>query len=273
VTTDGRLADRVAVVTGGGRGIGAATARLFADHGARVVVNDRDADVAEETSSAISRGGGQAVHVAGDCADPAVARRIADTAVDAFGTIDVLVCSTGSMADGVFHALDDEDWVSVHRDMVSASIAVVRACLVEMRGRAQSELAASGAVGHQRKIVLTSAASHVTGSPGQANLTAAAGAVVGLTRTLARELGGFGINVNAVAPGFIETRLTAAQGADDRFGVAEPIRQMTKAMTALGRYGSPSDVAHAHLFLASRDADFVTGVTLPVTGGMLGTFA
>lgn len=273
MTGERRLADRVAVVTGAGRGIGAATARLFASHGARVVVNDRDADVAEETSSAIRGCGGHAVHVAGDCSDQVVARRIADAAVDAFGTIDVLVCSTGSMADGVFQALEDEDWTSVHRDMVGAAVAAVRACLVEMRGRAQSELAASGVVAHQRKIVLTSAASHVTGSPGQANLTAAAGAVVGLTRTLARELGGFGINVNAVAPGFIETRLTAAQGPDDRSGVAEPIRQMTKAMTALGRYGTPDDVAHAHLYLASPEADFVTGVTLPVTGGMLGTFA
>jgi 3-oxoacyl-[acyl-carrier protein] reductase len=104
-----------------------------------------------------------------------------------------------------------------------------------------------------------------------AALFAAAGAVVGLTRTLARELGSFGINVNAVAPGFIETRLTAALGADDAVGVAEPVRQMTKAMTALGRYGTPEDVARAHLFLASADADFVTGITLPVTGGMLGT--
>ncbi len=273
MTTDRRLTDRVAVITGAGRGIGAATAQLFATHGAGVIVNDRDAEVAEETARAVRDGGGRAIAVAGDCAAPGVARHLADSAIDEFGTIDIVVCSTGSMADGVFHTLDDDDWGSVHRDMVTAAVAVVRACLVEMRGRAQDELAASGSVAHQRKIILTSAASHATGSPGQANLTAAAGAVVGLTRTLARELGGFGINVNAVAPGFIETRLTAAQGADDRSGVAEPIRQMTKAMTALGRYGTPRDVAHAHLFLASGDSDFVTGVTLPVTGGMLGTFS
>lgn len=269
--SDDLLAGRVAVITGAGRGIGAATARLFAARGAQVVVNDRDEDVAEATARAVRAAGGQAAAVPGDCADADVARRLADAAVDAFGTVDILVCSTGSLADGVFHALDDEDWESVHRDMVTAAIAAARACLVEMRGRAQAELAASGRVTHQRKIILTSAASHATGNPGQANLTAAAGAVVGLTRTLARELGGFGINVNAVAPGFIETRLTASQGADDRSGVAEPIRQMTKAMTALGRYGTPEDVAQAHLFLAGRESDFITGVTLPVTGGMLGT--
>ena len=134
---------------------------------------------------------------------------------------------------------------------------------------ATAELARHGRVAWQRKITNTAAGALYTGNPGQANLAAGAGAVVRLTRTLARELGGFGINVNPVAPGFIDTRLTAA--ADDGTGVPEPLRQMTKAMTALGRFGSPEDVARVHLFLASSDADFVTGVTIPVTGGLLGT--
>jgi 3-oxoacyl-[acyl-carrier protein] reductase len=266
-----RLADRVAVISGAGRGIGAATARRFAAEGAAVVLNDRDAGPAEEVAAAITATGGRAVVSAGDCAVRSVATACADTAVAAFGTIDIVVASAGSLADGVFHALDDEDFARVHRDVVGSAIALARACLVELRGRAQDELAATGVVAHQRKIVLTSAASLLAGAPGQANATAAAGAIVGLTRTLARELGGFGINVNAVAPGFIETRLTAAQTADGRGGVAEPVRQMTKAMTALGRYGTPEDVARVHLFLASGDADFVTGATVPVTGGMLGT--
>lgn len=266
-----RLADRVAVITGGGRGIGAATARLFADHGAAVVLNDRDADPVRAVVEGIRAAGGRASAVVGDCADSAIATALADRAVADHGTIDILVTSAGSRADAVFHAATEQDWDAVDRDLVRATVAAARACLVEMRGRAQDELAADGRVAHQRKITTTTAAAFLTGSPGQANLTAAAGAVVGLTRTLARELGGFGINVNTVAPGFIETRLTEAQTAEDRHGVAEPVRQMTKAMTALGRYGTPEDVARAHLFLASPDADFVTGITLPVSGGMLGT--
>jgi 3-oxoacyl-[acyl-carrier protein] reductase len=267
----GRLAGRVAVITGAGRGIGAATARLFAAEGAVVVVSDRDADVTHETVAGIRAAGGTATAAVGDCAAPGVATAIVDEAVEQHGTVDILVNNAGGVADRVFHALGEEEWDAVDRDVVRAAVAMTRACLVELRGRAQDELARDGVVDHQRKIVLTSAASFFTGSPGQANLTAAAGAVVGLTRTLARELGPFGINVNAVAPGFIETRLTAAQGADSAAGVAEPIRQMTKAMTALGRYGTPEDVARVHLFLAGADADFVTGVTIPVSGGMLGT--
>jgi 3-oxoacyl-[acyl-carrier protein] reductase len=266
-----RLAGRVAVVTGAGRGIGAATAALFAAEGAAVVVNDRDAEEAHATVDAIAGAGGTASVVVGDAADRGLATALADHAVEAHGTIDIVVNSAGSYADRVFHVLDDEDWDTVDRDMVRAAVAVTRACLVDMRGRAQDELVRDGVVSHQRKVLLTAAASFFTGSPGQANLTAAAGAVVGLTRTLARELGSFGINVNAVAPGFIETRLTAVQGADGRAGVAEPIRQMTKAMTALGRYGTPEDVARVHLFLAGVESDFVTGVTIPVSGGMLGT--
>ncbi len=266
-----RLAGRVAVISGAGRGIGAATARLFADEGAAVVVNDRDGDEAAATAAAITDAGGTATAAPGDCADEAVATAVADHAVAAHGAIDVVVLNAGSAADRVFHALDPGAWDVVDRDVVRSGVALARACLIDMRGRAQDELATAGVVSRQRKLTFTAAATFFTGSPGQANLTAAAGAVIGLTRTLARELGGFGINVNAVAPGFIETRMTAPQGADDVTGVAEPIRQMTKAMTALGRYGTPEDVARVHLFLATADADFVTGVTIPVTGGMLGT--
>jgi 3-oxoacyl-[acyl-carrier protein] reductase len=266
-----RLAGRVAVITGAGRGIGAATARLFAAEGAALVLNDRDAEPLGATAEAVRADGGAVAAVAGDCAEGAVADRIAETAVGTHGTIDIVVCSAGTLADGVFHALDEASWSRVHRDLVQSAVATTRACLVELRGRAQDELVRDGRVAHQRKIVLTSAASALTGSPGQATLTTAAGAILGLNRTLARELGGFGINVNAVVPGFIETRLTASLGADGDVGVAEPVRQMTKAMTALGRHGSPEDVAKVHLFLASADADFVTGAAIPVTGGMFGT--
>ena len=268
----GRLEGRAAIVTGAGRGIGAAVARLFGAEGGRVVVVDRDGEPARDVAADIRSAGGHAIDVQAECADPEAAAHVARQTVEHFGTIDLLVNNAGSVADAPFHTMEWEAWDTVDRDLVRSCVAMIQACLPELRQRAGNELAEHGRVSHHRKIVNTAAASWMTGSPGQANLTAAAGAVVGLTRTLARELGGYGINVNAVAPGFIETRLTASQPAEGGFGVPEPLRQMTKAMTALGRYGSPEDLARVHLFLASDDSDFVTGATVPVTGGMLGTF-
>jgi 3-oxoacyl-[acyl-carrier protein] reductase len=266
-----RLDGRVAIVTGAGRGIGEATARLFAAEGAAAVLVDRDGDPARAVAEAITVSGGRAAVVAGDASDPAVAEAAAAAAVERFGAIDVLVNNAGTTADAAFADLDDDRFQTVMAAQFGSALAMTRACVPVLREQATAELVEHGAVSHQRKITSTAAGAYYTGNPGQANLAAAAGAVVGLTRTLARELGGYGINVNAVAPGFIDTRLTASEPAVGGLGVPEPVRQMTKAMTALGRYGTAEDVARAHLFLASADADFITGVTLPVSGGLLGT--
>lgn len=123
---------------------------------------------------------------------------------------------------------------------------------------------------HHRKIVFTASAAALHGNPGQYNYTAAKGAIIATTKTLARELGPFAINVNAVAPGFIETRLTAAKDDGGTLGVPEPTRQMAIALIALGRAGTPEDVAGVHAFLCSPDSDFLSGVTIPVTGGQFG---
>ena len=139
-----------------------------------------------------------------------------------------------------------------------------------LREAAKSEMQSQGRPAYHRKITFTTSTAALVGNSGQANYTAAKGAILALTKTLARELGQFHINVNAVAPGFIETRLTAPKQEGEDLGVPEPNRQMALMIIALGYYGRPEDVARAHLFLASEDSDYVSGVVLPVAGAMIG---
>ena len=144
------------------------------------------------------------------------------------------------------------------------------AAMPYLREVAKREMSEQGQPAYHRKITFTTSVAALVGNPGQANYTAAKGGIAALTRTLARELGPFLINVNAVAPGFIETRLTAAKQEGEDFGIPEQVRQMALMLIALQRYGEPEDVANAHLFLASDEADYISGVVLPVSGGQLG---
>lgn len=271
---EGRLARRVAIITGAGRGIGAATADRFAREGAALVLADRDEGPLESAARAASRHGPPVMTVHGDVAAPDVAARLADQAVQGLGGLDVVVNNAGSHHHAAFHALEQGDWDAVHGAVYGAALTTCRACVPRLRELAGAELAEAGRVSRVRKIVNTAAAAFLTGEPGEAPLAGAAGAVVGLTRVLARELGGFGITVNAVAPGFVTTRLTGPDpDGPGGAAAAEPLRELTKATTALGRAGEPADLAGVHAFLASDDADFVTGATIPVTGGLLGTLA
>jgi 3-oxoacyl-[acyl-carrier protein] reductase len=264
----GRLAGRVAVITGAGRGIGRATALRLAAEGAWVVLGDLDAEPLRSVAAELPAGA-TATHV-GDTADPDQAAALVHTATESFGTVDILVNNAGTTRDRMFHRQTGEDLDVVLDANLRTAWNATQAALAVMRPAAKAELEASGAVEHQRKIVFTSSVAALTGNPGQANYTAAKGALISLVRTLAQELGSLGINVNAVAPGFIETRLTAQKGAGADVGIPADIRESIRGMISLGRFGQPEDIAAATAFLASPDSDYVSGITLPVTGGQFG---
>ncbi len=266
----GRLDGRIAVVTGGGRGIGRATAQRLASEGAVVVVNDVDADPAHETVELIAKGGGQASASVGSTTDLAFAERMVADTVAAHGGLDILINNAGTTRDKMFHNLDDDAFDLVMEVNLRTTFHATLATARWMRARAKEEIAATGFPAHHRKIVSTSSAVALTGNPGQYNYTAAKGAIISTTMTLARELGPFRINVNAVAPGFIETRLTAAKTEGGELGIPDQLRTLAIGMIALGRAGLPEDVANVHAFLAGPDSDFVSGVTVPVTGGQFG---
>ena len=266
----GRLDDRVAIVTGGGRGIGQATSLRLAADGASVVVNDIDDAPANETVALIEAAGGKAIACVANTVEMAQAERLVQAAVDAYGKIDIIVNNAGVTRDKMFHGLDDAQFDFVFDANLKTGFHTTLAAMPYLREVAKKEIAENGKVAYNRKIVFTSSVAALMGNPGQYNYTAAKGAVIATTKTLARELGAFGINVNAVAPGFVETRLTAAKEPGKDLGIPVEMRQMAKMMISLGRLGQPEDIANVTAFLVSSDSDFVSGVTIPVTGGQLG---
>jgi len=245
-----RFAGRVALVTGGGRGIGAATARRFAADGAAVAVSDVDREPAEAVVAAI---GGKAIAVPGDVTSRDQVEAMVERTVQAFGRLDVLVACAGIIRDNLLHKMTDDDWERVIDTHLKGTFLCARA--------AQRVMVPA----RYGKMVFLSSASAL-GNRGQANYSAAKAGLQGLARTLAIELGPFNINVNAVAPGFIETRMTRAVA--ERTGVDyEALKKGAAERTPLRRIGQPEDVAGVIAFLCSDDASYVSGQTLYVTGG------
>lgn len=267
----GRLAERVAIVTGGGRGIGRATALRLAEEGATVVVNDVDAEPAHETVDLIVKNGGTASAGLQNTVVWDEAQDLVQTTIDQYGKVDIVINNAGTTRDKTFHNMDDDLFDFVFDVNFKTSFHVSLAAVKHMRAAGKAEREANGRPAYNRKIVNTSSVAAILGNPGQYNYTAAKGALIATTRTLAIELGPFGINVNAVAPGFVETRLTQVKEAGDAHGIPEANRNMALMMIPLGRAGQPEDIAAVHAFLASSDSDFVSGVTIPVAGGQLGT--
>jgi len=273
--TDYRLLQgKSAIVTGSGRGIGKSIAKLFADHGASVVINDIDSEVAQATSDEINEAGGRAVVCAGSVTDVEFPGRLVKTCAESFGGIDVIVNNAGYTWDAVIQNMTDEQWYAMIDVHLTAPFRIIRAATPYMREVAKQEIAEGNRV--HRKIINVSSTSGVAGNPGQVNYSAGKMGIVGVTKTMAKEWGKFNINVNAVAYGFIDTRLTQAKekhetikraGKDVELGIPDQMRQMATQFIPLGRAGTPDEAAGPVLFLASSLSDYVTGTVVLVTGG------
>jgi len=267
----GVLDDKVAIVTGSARGIGRATAELLSEQGAKLLINDLDADAAQQTASELA---GETAVYGGDLTKEAAADELVRTAVDAFGKIDIIVNNAGYTLDAPVHKMSD-DWFQRMLDIHTiAPFRVLRAAAPHLREPAKKEREEGVEV--FRKVVNISSISGTMGNAGQANYSAGKSAVVGLTKTLAKEWGQFKINVNAVAFGWIETRLTASKEEDNtmeidgekvQLGIPEQIRGMANFVIPLGRPGTPEEAAGGVFFLCSPWSNFVSGQVLNVTGG------
>jgi 3-oxoacyl-[acyl-carrier protein] reductase len=267
----GVLDGKSAIVTGSARGIGRATAELLASQGAKVLINDLDGDVAEQASGEIA---GETVAFAGDLTKDGVPDKLVETAVEAFGGLDIVVNNAGYTWDGPIHKMSDEQFQAMLDIHNVVPFKVLRAAAPHMREPAKEEREEGREV--FRKVVNISSTSGMMGNAGQANYASGKSGVVGLTKTLAKEWGQFKINVNAVAFGFIETRLTAskesaetihAEGKDIQLGIPEQLRQMATMLIPIGRAGTPEEAAGGVFFLCSPWSNYVHGQVLNVTGG------
>jgi 3-oxoacyl-[acyl-carrier protein] reductase len=268
------LDGKVAIVTGSARGIGRATAELLSQQGAKVLINDLDGDAAEQTASEID---GETLVFAGDLTKPGVPDRLVQKVIDEWGQVDILVNNAGYTLDAPLHKMSD-DWFQRMLDIHTVvPFRMCRAVAPHMREPAKAERDEGREV--FRKIVNVTSISGTMGNAGQANYSSGKAAVVGLTKTLAKEWGQFKINVNAVAFGFIETRLTAAKtdenvaeidGEKVQLGIPEQLRGMAAMLIPLGRPGTPEEAAGPVFFLCSPWANYVHGQVLNITGGQFG---
>jgi 3-oxoacyl-[acyl-carrier protein] reductase len=272
----GLLEGKTAIITGAGRGIGRAAAEIFAQDGARVVISDIDPMPAEQAVAAIVAAGGQAISVPGDVTDSSFPDLIVNTALEKFGSIDIIVNNAGYTWDAVIHKMTDEQWAAILDVHLTAPFRIIRAASSFLRETAKREKAERGAA-QARKIVNVSSTSGTRGNPGQANYSSAKAGVIGLTKMLAKEWGQFNIQVNCVAFGRIDTRLTQAKEKGETIhrgeaaiaiGIPSERLDRTTPLIPMGRAGTPQEAAGAVLFFASPLSNYVSGQVLEVAGGL-----
>ena len=242
-----QMSDKVALVTGGSRGIGRAIALRLAAEGARVVVNYQgNQAAADEVVAAIQATGGQACAVQADVRDVAQAQALIDAAKDTYGRLDILVNNAGTTRDTLIMRMSEEDWDVVLDTNLKGAFNCIKAATRQMVRQRYG------------RIVNITSVSGIAGNPGQANYASAKAGLIGLTKTVAKELGSRGITCNAVAPGYVPTDLTSS--------LPPELIQLAVERTPLGRMGAAEDMAAAVAFLASDEAAFITGQVLAVDG-------
>ena len=272
-----QVKDRVAIVTGSGRGIGQQIAFRLVRDGAKVVINDIDEAPAKETIALIEKMGGKAVACIGDVSKPDFGDRIVKTALDAFGDCHIIVNNAGYTWDTVIEKMTDEQWYAIVDVHMTAPFRILRAFANHLRTAHEKETADGKRI--VRKVVNISSTSGVNGNAGQVNYSAAKAAMVGVTKTLAKEWGRYACTVNCVAFGYIQTRLTKpltegesgtieVQGRTVKIGVQGGRIAAMNQMIPLGRGGTPEEAAGSVYLFCSPDSDYVSGQTLVVNGGV-----
>jgi len=271
-----KLQGKVALISGSGRGIGRALALKLAGEGARVVVNDLDEAPAAEVVDLIRKAGGEAVACVGSVVADGFADRFVGTAMETFGGLDIIVNNAGYTWDSVIQKMTDEQFQTMLDVHLIAPFRILRAAAEPIRMLAKKDAAEGREV--FRKVVNISSMAGTNGNAGQANYSSAKAALVGLTKTLSKEWGRYKVNVNCVAYGFIETRLTQSldredtvvsiEGRDFVVGVPESTRRTLPLMVPLGRAGTPEEAAGAVYLFCIPESDYVSGQVLLVGGGV-----
>lgn len=272
----GRLEGRVALITGSGRGIGRATALKLASEGASIVVNDLDDASTNEVIATIEAGGGRVIGCIGSITEDGFGERFVNAALDSFGGLDIIVNNAGYTRDGLIQRQSDDQFQAMLDVHVTAPFRILRAAAEPIREMSRKE-AAEGRE-NIRKVVNVSSISGTNGNPGQVNYSAAKSALIGITKTLAKEWGRYKVCVNCVAFGLIGTRLTQPpEGAETRFeingrpvqaGIPADALERMRAAIPLGREGTPDEAAGSIYLMCAPESDYVSGQVLLVSGGL-----
>lgn len=250
------LKDKVAIVTGSGRGIGKAVAQAMAKEGAKVIINDIDESVAQETVDEIISSGGEAIAVVGSVADRNVTDQMAEVAVSNFGTVDILMNNAAIIRPSMIHKMTDEEWDSVIDIGLKGVFNGIRSVAPIFREKSKNNPEAFS----NGKIINVTSVAGLTGTIGQINYGAAKAGVIGLTMSTAREWGKYRVQSNAVAFGIVETRMTETIRG-------EKFADVYKNKIVLNRFARVEDVVPGIIFLASSGSDYITGEVLNISGG------
>lgn len=272
----GKMENKVALVTGSGRGIGRAVALKLASEGAKLVINDLDEAPANEVVAEIIAAGGEAVACAGSVTADGFAEKFVQSAIETFGGIDVIVNNAGYTMDALIGKMTDESFDALYQVHLKAPFQILRAASGFLTATAKQEAEEGKEV--FRKVVNISSISGTGGNVGQANYSSMKSGVLGLTKSLAKEWGRFKVNVNCVAFGFIETRLTQASeekvvlkvdgGQEAAVGMPPKVIEGFKRMIPLGRAGTPEEAADAVYLMCCPESNYITGQTLICGGGL-----